>query len=83
MLVASVYLLLPVRGNDVVPPNPEFLQWTHLPSWYVVVGLARLAPTFFDNYTVVLVLLLFGLQATVYAVLAFSVTRGFRRRGVS
>ena len=82
-LVALAYLSLPVTGNDVVPPNPEFLQWTHLLSWYIVVGLAHLVPAFFDDNTGAAILLLFGLQATFYAAVVYGLTRCFIKKRVS
>jgi hypothetical protein len=82
-LVLLIYMLLPVPArNDVVPPNADFLQWTHLPSWYIVEGIAQLAPTFFDANMPVALLLLFGLQATLYALIVYGLTRYCRKNHV-
>jgi hypothetical protein len=82
-MALSVYMLLPVPArNDVAPQNADFLRWTHLPSWYMVVGVARLAPALFDHNMPVVLLLLFGLQATLYAAIFNGLIRCFKKKPV-
>ena len=83
-IVVLVYISLPVKGhsfvgNDVVPANPEFLQWTHLPSWYIVVGIAQVAPDFFESHILVALLLLFGIQSALYIIIAYGLMVRFRK----
>ena len=54
---------------DPWPPSSEFLRRTHLPSWYILLGIGSQWPRFFADYPSTALVLLFGMQTIVYAII--------------
>jgi hypothetical protein len=81
-IVVSVYAASPESHMEPGQPDWHLLQWTHEPSWHIMVAFAQIAPGFFENlgnpYMPV-----FAMQSSIYVFVVFYVVRHLEKRRIS
>ena len=78
LVLLSVAAASPPSHVEPGSLNAELFQLFHEPSWHVTLALIPLAPSFFEDLGNAY-LAVAGLQAIIYTLIAYFLSRSFRR----